>query len=83
MQITSRPHLTILEFNPDTCTLVSTCPLCSEKRTLNDVDFNALHNWVTGGNLIQVAFPNMSASEREALQTGICDSCWDIMGGDA
>lgn len=83
MQIASRPHLHILEFDPDTAKVQAECPLCGDKRTLEAIDFNALHNWVTGGSLIQRAFPNLSASDREALQTGICDDCWDTMGGDA
>ena len=76
MQITERPHLTILEFDPDTCILKSTCPLCGHDRVLEPLDFNKLHAWVTGTTLVQRAFPDLNESDREALVTGICDTCW-------
>jgi hypothetical protein len=31
------------------------------------------------GLLIQDAFPNMSADEREMIISGICPKCWDVM----
>lgn len=80
MQITTRPHLTILEFDPDVAILRSTCPMCGHDRVLEPVDFNSLHNWAIGGTLIQRAFPDLNASDREALMTGICDTCWQEMG---
>lgn len=82
MQIAYKPHLEILKWDPDYAHLRSTCPSCGEHRDLEPVDFNSLHDWVTGGRLIQVAFPELDASTREALMTGICDACWDEMGGD-
>lgn len=75
MQIVDKPHLSIAEFNPDVATLVATCPSCNNKRTLK-VDFNSLHNWVMGSVLVQRAFPDLSDTDREALITGICDTCW-------
>lgn len=75
MQIESKPHLSIAEFNPDVATLVATCPSCNSKRTLY-VDFNSLHSWVMGSVLVQRAFPSLSDTDREALMTGICDTCW-------
>ena len=81
MQITTRPHLEILEYDPDTAILKSTCPMCGHDRVLDPVDFNALYNFVMGGQLIQRAFPKLNASDREALMTGICDTCWQDMGG--
>lgn len=83
MQIRQRPHLTVLEYTNDTINVSAECPLCGDERTIEAIDFNALHNWVTGGSLIQVAFPDLDASTREALMTGTCDECWDILGGDA
>lgn len=38
--------------------------------------FNGL-KWTVPGKAIQEAFPNLSASEREFLMTGITDSEWD------
>jgi len=29
------------------------------------------------GALLQNAFPTFTASQREALKTGICDTCWE------
>ena len=31
------------------------------------------------GAMAQDAFPELSASQREALITGICDECWNKM----
>jgi hypothetical protein len=75
MQITEKPHLSIVEFDPDVARLEVTCPSCDSKRTLS-VDFNSLHHWVTGSVLVQRAFPDLSDTDREALITGICDTCW-------
>lgn len=35
-----------------------------------------------GGVVIQRAMPNLTASEREFLMTGITDSEWNAMGGE-
>lgn len=82
MQIAYKPHLEILEWDPDYAILRSTCPSCGHHRDLEPVDFSSLHDWVMGGRLIQSAFPELDASTREALMTGICDTCWQEMGGD-
>ncbi len=31
------------------------------------------------GVLIQKAFPELTSSQREALMTGICDNCWELL----
>lgn len=82
MYVAYKPHLEILQWDMDWAHLRSTCPSCGDKRNLEPVDFNSLHDWVTGGRLIQAAFPELDASTREALLTGICDTCWDKMGDD-
>lgn len=59
-----------------------TCPYCHTSRTIpvNRLDWE---EWKTGRKLIQAAFPDMSASDRELLLTGICDPCWDThMAGE-
>lgn len=50
------------------------CPFCGKKRvvTVNSEDYDKWEN----GELVQIAFPYLSASDREALITGICDECW-------
>lgn len=83
MVITQRPHLCVLEYTNDTINVSAECPLCGDTRELETLDFSALHSWLTGGTLIQVAFPNLNASTREALMTGMCDDCWETLGDDA
>jgi len=38
-------------------------------------------NW-ENGELIQKAFPELSADDRELLLTGICSKCWNEIFGD-
>lgn len=81
MQIATKLHLDIVEFDPDVAKLRVTCPSCNSKRTM-DVDLSSLHSWVTGDKLVQVAFPDLDPSDREALITGICDTCWTSSFGE-
>lgn len=53
------------------------CPFCGKDYYIT-VDFNDYEKW-QAGELIQNAFPYLSANEREALKTGICAECWDKM----
>lgn len=56
--------------------LVNTvCPLCTEHNEI-EVPEQGYKNWIEG-EVIQRALPELSASEREALITGICDNCWE------
>lgn len=53
------------------------CPICGKPGvvvTLQSMD--DYNRWV-GGTLIQNAMPYLTASEREALMTGMCDTCWN------
>lgn len=56
-------------------TVVTYCPFCGRG---NEVEVNEMDylNWYDG-ELAQVAFPYLSASEREMLISGICSTCWD------
>lgn len=57
---------------------LTVCPMCSAER---EIFLEAAHmKDYLDGALIQNAFPNLDADEREALQTGICSACWDKMG---
>jgi hypothetical protein len=39
-------------------------------------------DWCDGVN-VQIAFPYLSAGEREMLVSGICGKCWDgFLGGE-
>jgi hypothetical protein len=46
-----------------------------------EVDKAALNNW-RAGVLIQRAFPNMTADQREMLITGTHPECWETMFAD-
>ena len=60
--------------------VTTTCPLCQNSRTI-EVPEAGLQAWEQGA-LIQDAMPELSPSDREALMTGICDTCWDAQWGD-
>jgi hypothetical protein len=58
------------------------CPLCGKTSTLEDINPMHYQAW-QGGMLIQRAFPELNADERELLITGTHPACWDkITGGD-
>lgn len=65
------------ESEPDTYSVYRQCPVCKTPRTLV-VSYKAFCNW-RSGTLIQLAFPDLSSSDREFLQTGTCDPCWKKM----
>ncbi len=51
-----------------------TCPFCGTKSVVivNEKQYAEWEN----GKLIQDAFPDLSADDREILLTGICPRCW-------
>ena len=60
--------------------VVTRCPFCGRA---NEIAVNEEDYWAwDDGELAQVAFPYLSANEREALISGICPTCWDKMFGD-
>ena len=62
-------------------TLEIVCPFCGEIHYVEvfEDELNAYNN----GALAQVAFSNLSATEREQIISGICPKCQDsIFGGD-
>ena len=66
--------------NKEVC-IITRCPFCC---FVNEVEVNEMDylDW-SDGELAQVAFPYLSADEREMLISGICPDCWDGMfGGD-
>lgn len=56
---------------------VSTCPVCGAAQAVT-IDPDAYIRWKQGAK-IQEAFPALTPDERESLQTGICQTCWDAM----
>jgi hypothetical protein len=66
-------------FDRDGKTLIKltyTCMWC-QKPCEVEVPHEEYVNWITGGPLIQNAFPNTSAADREVLMTGSHAKCWD------
>ena len=57
------------------------CRLCGESGIVL-VTPAGLESW-QAGELIQRAMPELSASEREQLMTGIHGECWDQVFGEA
>ena len=58
-----------------------TCPFCGKVTELL-VPSRGFYRW-TEGELIQNALPDLTATERETLISGLCESCQDsIFGGD-
>lgn len=55
----------------------TSCPFCRKPIHL-EIDEQAFRDYKNGMK-VQDAFPTLSASQREALITGICDECWDKM----
>lgn len=51
------------------------CPFCGHESTIK-VDPRAYSRWIWG-TLIQDAFPDWSADQRELLMTGAHSGCWD------
>ena len=51
----------------------NTCPFCGKAHTV-EVEFTAYTAWLNG-ELIQNAMPNLSATEREQLISGLCPAC--------
>lgn len=54
-----------------------TCMVCGDASVMT-VDRAGFAAWSRGA-LIQAAFPEMSAGEREQLKTGYHPACWDAM----
>lgn len=70
-----------MKINNKEITIVTRCPFCGKANFIevNEMDYL---DW-SDGELAQVAFPYLSADEREMLISGICPTCWDKMfGGD-
>lgn len=64
-----------------TAVITPACMVCGKTSEM-EVDSVALHRWQKLGVLIQVAFPDMPAPEREQLKTGTHPACWDEMFSD-
>lgn len=56
------------------------CFVCGNRAVL-EVPLEGLRAW-QGGELIQVALPELSAGERELLISGVHEHCWETMVGE-
>lgn len=61
--------------NPETRVLSPQCPFCGKNQYI-EVPLEGLKAY-QNGELMQNAFPDLSADDREALISGVCPSCWE------
>lgn len=61
--------------------LTIVCPFCGKMHSVlvREVDYNRL---ITGEYLVQDVFPYLTATEREALITGMCPACQSSIFGE-
>lgn len=64
----------------NTCNVEVRCPVCGKSYTVI-VPHEGFIKWRNGGR-IQDCLPTLSNAEREALITGICEDCWEMMYGE-
>ena len=62
----------------ETMTLIRTCPQCRKDHTVT-VGIDAYGAWQRREGKIQNLMPELTASQRELIMTGICDPCWQEM----
>ena len=60
--------------------IIRTCPFCGTVTEV-EVDKKGCAQY-TNGALVQDAFPNLTATEREVIISGICPACQDTLFGD-
>jgi len=65
-----------MKINHKEITIVTECPIChhANEVMVNEEDYFI---WAFEGELVQNAFPYLSADEREMLISGICPTCWE------
>ena len=56
--------------------LDTVCPFCGEPDTIR-VTLEGFKKYFGKSELIQNAFPELSASKREQIITGTCETCWE------
>lgn len=64
----------MIKVNYKEVSVVTRCPFCG-KANFVEVNENDYFDWEDGA-LVQVAFPYLSAGEREMLVSGTCGKCW-------
>lgn len=79
LEPTKDSHVGVVETFEDTETEVvaKICSTCSKEKRFT-VSSRAMQDW-ENGQLIQRAFPNMEAPDRELFRGGMCGDCWNRM----
>lgn len=69
----------MIKINYKEVCVITSCPCCGKA---NEIEVNEMDyfDW-DDGELVQDAFPYLSAEEREMLISGICPTCWNKMFG--
>jgi hypothetical protein len=70
-----------MKINHKEIIIITACPFCGHA---NEIEVNEEDYWDwQDGELVQNAFPYLSADEREMLISGICPTCWEkTFGGE-
>lgn len=68
----------LIKGNSKNVTLAIICPMCGRTSYLK-VPTEGYTAWKLHNVLVQDAFPQLSAEDRELLISGICPDCWDAM----
>lgn len=61
--------------------IVQSCLECGDPVAM-EVNESDLDRWLSGKELVQDAFPYLTADQREILISGICGKCFDKMFSD-
>ncbi len=80
MAVAGKAHLRIVNGghlgDQEWVTLIATCDCGHEQRIR--LESEGAVKWQRGA-LVQNALPHLSINEREALISGTCQRCWDLM----
>lgn len=60
--------------------VLTQCPDCGKFNTV-ECSYEGYQRW-KGGEIIQVALPELNRDQAELLQTGMCQKCWDKIFAD-
>jgi len=66
-----------MTIKPMTLVIKKSCLVCYKQSEI-EVDALAYNSWISG-KVIQEAFPDMPAGERELIKTGIDAECWEVL----
>ena len=83
-QICQYKRWTLINADDTSVTISQRCPLCKEEvETTFDMGKRefalSMKNYIMNRPLIQQAFPELDAEDRESIKTGICSTCWEML----